>query len=64
MTPASHHTAKPLVSEPPGALLPPAVRRWVVVGLGLLLAAALYLISVRGTAIIFDLGSAIGALCF
>jgi hypothetical protein len=46
------------------ALLPRGVRRWVLAGLGVGLSGALYLISVRGTAIIFDLGSAIGAICF
>jgi hypothetical protein len=46
------------------ALLPRGVRRWVLTGLGAGLASALYLISVRGTAILFDLGAAIGAICF
>jgi hypothetical protein len=46
------------------ALLPRGVRRWVLAGLGAALATALYLIAVRGTAILFDLGSAIGAICF
>ncbi len=46
------------------ALLPRSVRRWVTAGLGLALACALYLIAVRGTAILYDLGSAIGAICF
>jgi hypothetical protein len=45
-------------------LLPRPVRRWVLAGLGVMLLAATYLFTVRGTAIIFDLGSAIGAICF
>jgi hypothetical protein len=53
-----------VLAEVPSALLPRGVRRWVLAGLGVGLASALYLISVRGTAIIFDLGSAIGAICF
>jgi hypothetical protein len=52
------------VADAPSALLPRGVRRWVLAALGLGLASALYLISVRGTAILFDLGSAIGAICF
>jgi hypothetical protein len=47
-----------------GALLPRGVRRWVYGVLGVLLAGGLYLFAARGTAILYDLGSAIGALCF
>jgi hypothetical protein len=49
---------------PETTLLPRSVRRWVMAGVGVLLLAATYLLAVRGTAIIFDLGSAIGAICF
>jgi hypothetical protein len=56
------HPAAP--SADSAALLPPVVRRWVTRSLGLVLALALYLIAVRGTAIIFDLGDAISAFCF
>ena len=45
-------------------LLPRAVRRWMLAGMTALLLAALYLISVRGTAILFDLRDAVSALCF
>ena len=46
------------------ALLPRSVRRWMLAGMATLLLAALYLISVRGTAILFDLRDAVSALCF
>ena len=46
------------------ALLPRAVRRWVLGGVGVLLLAACYLIAVRGTAILFDLAGAVKAYCF
>ena len=46
------------------ALLPPLVRRWVITGVGVLLAAAVYLIAVRGTAVLFDLRDAVSAFCF
>jgi hypothetical protein len=45
-------------------LLPRSVRRWVLAGLCVTLAAALYLIAVRGTAILFDLGAGLAAICF
>ena len=44
-------------------LLPRGVRRWVWSGVGALMLIALYLFSVRGTAILFDLRDAI-AMCF
>ena len=47
-----------------GALLPRRVRRWVLMAVGILLAATLYLVAVRGTAILFDLRDAVGAMCF
>ena len=47
-----------------GALMPRAVRRRVLAAIGLLLAAALYLISVRGTAILYDLRDVVSAMCF
>jgi hypothetical protein len=53
-----------VLAEVQSALLPRTVRRWMLAALGVGLASALYLILVRGTAIIFDLGSAIGAICF
>lgn len=46
------------------ALLPPFVRLWVISGVGVLLAAAVYLIAVRGTAVLFDLRDAVSAFCF
>ena len=46
------------------ALLPRSVRRWLLTGLGAVLALALYLIAVRGSAILFDLRDAVSALCF
>jgi hypothetical protein len=46
------------------ALLPRGVRRWVLAGLCVMLAAALYLVAVRGTAILFDLGEGLRAICF
>ena len=48
----------------PQTLLPRTVRRWLVTVVGSLLALSLYLIAVRGTAIIFDLRDAISAFCF
>ena len=47
-----------------GALLPRHVRRWVLAGLGALILMAVYLIAVRGTAILFDLRDAVSAFCF
>ena len=47
-----------------GALLPRHVRHWVLAGVSVLLLAALYLIAVRGTAILFDLRDAVSAMCF
>ena len=46
------------------ALLPRTVRRWLMGTLGVTLALSLYLIAVRGTAIIFDLRDAISAFCY
>jgi hypothetical protein len=46
------------------ALLPVAIRWWVGGGVGVLVLLAAYLIAVRGTVILFDLGAAIGAICF
>ena len=45
-------------------LLPRTVRRWVWACVGTLLLAGLYLISVRGTVILFDLRDAVAAWCF
>ena len=45
----------------PHALLPRAVRRWLAAAVGMLLALSLYLIAVRGSAIIFDLRDAVNA---
>ncbi len=45
------------------ALMPRAVRRWVVGGLALVMTLAVYLIAVRGSAILFDLRDAISAFC-
>ena len=54
-----------LTAEPAtGALLPRHVRRWVLAGVSVLVFAALYLIAVRGTAILFDLRDAVSAMCF
>jgi hypothetical protein len=47
-----------------GRLLPPTVRRGLWIALGTVMLSALYLISVRGTAIIFDIASAVGTYCF
>lgn len=47
-----------------GGLFPPAVRKvllGIVVAIGI---AGLYLIAVRGPAILFDLAGGIGSLCF
>ena len=42
-----------------------AVRLWVIGGVGVLIAGALYLWAVRGTAILLDLAAAAkGVLCF
>lgn len=40
-----------------GAAMPPAVRGAVLGGVGLILAGALYLISVRGDALLLDLSA-------
>lgn len=54
----------PLADDASGtALLPRSVRRWVVGALVFLVAAAGYLIAVRGTAILFDLRDAVSAIC-
>ena len=54
--------------EPPiemdTALLPRPVRRAVLTGVGLLLAGAVYLMVVRGPAILFDLARSAMAYCF
>ncbi|MEQ1650274.1 MAG: hypothetical protein ABL898_16970 [Hyphomicrobiaceae bacterium] len=47
-----------------GGLLPPKVRHGLWLALGAVMVSALYLISVRGTAIIFDIASAVGSYCF
>ncbi len=47
-----------------GALLPRAVRRWVIGGVIAVMALAGYLFAVRGTAILFDLKDAVSAFCF
>jgi hypothetical protein len=44
-------------------LLPPAVRRALFAVLGVLLAGALYLVAVRGEALLLDL-AALRAFCF
>ncbi len=54
----------PSPSTDASALFPRAVRRWLTGSLAVVLALTLYLIAVRGTAIIFDLGEAISAFCF
>jgi hypothetical protein len=46
------------------ALLPRAVRRTVLAGVGTLLAVSLYLLIVRGPAILFDLARGAAAYCF
>ena len=40
------------------------IRLWVLGGVGALLAGAVYLWAVRGTAILLDLAAAVSALCF
>ena len=47
-----------------GALLPRAVRRWVIGFVFAVMALAGYLFAVRGTAILFDLKDAVSAFCF
>ena len=47
-----------------GGLTPAPVKRGLWIVLGLITGLALYLISVRGTAIIFDIASAVGSFCF
>ena len=44
--------------------MPPRIRRWVIGCVAAILFAALYLIAVRGTAILFDLRDAVSAMCF
>ncbi len=53
-----------IIPEPNSALLPPAARRWVWLTLAALLGSAVYLLAVRGTAILYDLGQGLAALCF
>ena len=45
-------------------LFPPQVRRVLWGALGVVLLSAVYLIAVRGTAIIFDIATAVGSFCF
>ena len=47
----------------PTALLPVGVRRWVQLGMGVLILTGIYLASVRGGAILYDLRDAV-AWCF
>jgi len=65
-SPAEPRAPSALSSEgaPSGALLPRSVRHWLWATLAVLLAAACYLVSVRGTAILFDLRDAVSAMCF
>jgi hypothetical protein len=49
-------------SSPP--LLPRPLRRWGGVTLLLALLAALYVIAVRGTVILYDIGQGLAAICF
>ena len=46
------------------ALFPAHVRRWLLAVVGSLMVAAIYLIAVRGSAILFDLRDAVSAFCF
>lgn len=50
-------------AESATTLFPKSVRRWLWSGLSALLLATIYLFSVRGTAILFDLRDAVSALC-
>ena len=47
-----------------GTSMPRVVRRWVIGGVGMLLAVTFYLVAVRGTAILFDLRDAVSSICF
>lgn len=54
----------PATARADDALFPRRVRRWLLLGLAALLLSGVYLISVRGTAILFDLTDAVKSFCF
>lgn len=59
-----HETPPDVNGGAGGSLFPPQVRRVMWGALGAVLLSAVYLISVRGTAIIFDIATAVGSFCF
>jgi hypothetical protein len=51
--------------QPTSALMPSRVRRWLGVALAVVLGAAIYLVAVRGEALLVDLATAsAGIFCF